>query len=403
MKNYIKKSLKTSNGITLIALVITIIVLLILAGISISMLSGDNSILQKATTAKENTERAEIVENAKMDVLSEITDNKGSALKESQLKSVLEKYFVNSEIPEKLPSDLSTLELTTLNNKYNIKVSEIYDGNLTRSSSSEGTVTLASDVLIVNLSNDLEDYQKSPYVLYKDKNNNDILCRVLYNNSGTVEIVTIDAIDTVTLGSSDPTIPASADGYDFTKTGDALKFEKARWSYNNAITSLNAKAETYRNTALSDRARCVGSNPTTPSSQSGAFTFPSGYTTPLGYSEMPYFLDTDDNYTTDYTRLQAIGANGLRTSGNYFSGISTSFYWLASRDLWSDPDMTEFGVRRVRSSGSEDYATLCDYDGGVNANYNPSYGFRSVFRLASGVTIESGDGTVDFPYVLVAP
>ncbi len=39
MKEYEKKSLKTSNGITLIALVITIIVLLILAGISISMLS----------------------------------------------------------------------------------------------------------------------------------------------------------------------------------------------------------------------------------------------------------------------------------------------------------------------------------------------------------------------------
>ena len=34
-----------NSGITLIALVITIIVLLILAGISISMLSGDNSIL----------------------------------------------------------------------------------------------------------------------------------------------------------------------------------------------------------------------------------------------------------------------------------------------------------------------------------------------------------------------
>ena len=55
MKNYAKKSLKTSNGITLIALVITIIVLLILAGISISMLSGDNGILQKATTAKTQT------------------------------------------------------------------------------------------------------------------------------------------------------------------------------------------------------------------------------------------------------------------------------------------------------------------------------------------------------------
>ena len=46
----LNKTLKSNEkAITLIALVITIIVLLILAGISISMLSGDNGILQKAT------------------------------------------------------------------------------------------------------------------------------------------------------------------------------------------------------------------------------------------------------------------------------------------------------------------------------------------------------------------
>ena len=59
MKIYTKKSIEASNGITLIALVITIIVLLILAGISISMLSGDNGILQKATTAKTETEKSQ--------------------------------------------------------------------------------------------------------------------------------------------------------------------------------------------------------------------------------------------------------------------------------------------------------------------------------------------------------
>lgn len=51
-----------NSGITLIALVITVIVLLILAGISISMLAGDNSILQKATDAKTETERGEVYE-----------------------------------------------------------------------------------------------------------------------------------------------------------------------------------------------------------------------------------------------------------------------------------------------------------------------------------------------------
>ena len=54
MNNYIKKN----KGITLIALVVTIIVLLILAGVSIAMLTGDNGILTQSNKAKENTEIA---------------------------------------------------------------------------------------------------------------------------------------------------------------------------------------------------------------------------------------------------------------------------------------------------------------------------------------------------------
>ena len=47
---------KRERGITLIALVVTIIVLLILAGVSISMLAGQNGILNRASEAKEKTE-----------------------------------------------------------------------------------------------------------------------------------------------------------------------------------------------------------------------------------------------------------------------------------------------------------------------------------------------------------
>ena len=50
------------KGITLIALVITIIVLLILAGISIAMLTGENGILTKTSTAKEETKKAQYKE-----------------------------------------------------------------------------------------------------------------------------------------------------------------------------------------------------------------------------------------------------------------------------------------------------------------------------------------------------
>ena len=48
---------QTHGGITLIALVITIIVLLILAGISISLISGGNGILNKATSSRNESNK----------------------------------------------------------------------------------------------------------------------------------------------------------------------------------------------------------------------------------------------------------------------------------------------------------------------------------------------------------
>ena len=57
-----------NKGITLIALVITIIVLLILAGVSIAMLTGQNGILNQATDAKEETAEAEVVERINMEL-----------------------------------------------------------------------------------------------------------------------------------------------------------------------------------------------------------------------------------------------------------------------------------------------------------------------------------------------
>ena len=55
MKSTKKYQVKTNNGITLIALVITIIILLILAGVTIAALSGPNGILSNANKAKEQT------------------------------------------------------------------------------------------------------------------------------------------------------------------------------------------------------------------------------------------------------------------------------------------------------------------------------------------------------------
>ena len=65
-KNTVEKLRSSNHGITLIALVITIIVLLILAGISITMLSGNNSILSRADEASKGTIHANVYEHLQL-------------------------------------------------------------------------------------------------------------------------------------------------------------------------------------------------------------------------------------------------------------------------------------------------------------------------------------------------
>ena len=76
LKNIRKKSTTKSNGITLIALVITIVVLLILASVSIAMLTGSNGILTQAKLAKENTEAAKEKEEKDLDKINSYINEK---------------------------------------------------------------------------------------------------------------------------------------------------------------------------------------------------------------------------------------------------------------------------------------------------------------------------------------
>lgn len=86
------KAKKNVSGITLISLVVTIIVLLILAGVSISILSGDNSILMQATRAKEKTIVGQEQEQVKLAYMSAMDYNSASTVDEESLRKELDKY-----------------------------------------------------------------------------------------------------------------------------------------------------------------------------------------------------------------------------------------------------------------------------------------------------------------------
>ena len=79
------KSLRMQKGITLIALVITIIVLLILARVTIATLTGPNGILTQAQEAKRKTEEAAQNEQAALDRINDyISENTEGAYSESK-------------------------------------------------------------------------------------------------------------------------------------------------------------------------------------------------------------------------------------------------------------------------------------------------------------------------------
>ena len=87
--------------------------------------------MQKATTAKERTERADIIETAQMDILGKQAENHGS-LSEDELVEILtsSNYNTKGRLSDNGEESVLQKTLTSNNGKYEILVSEIYNGSL---------------------------------------------------------------------------------------------------------------------------------------------------------------------------------------------------------------------------------------------------------------------------------
>ncbi len=98
--------MRRNKGITLIALVITIIVLLILAAVSIATLTGENGILLQANKAKEETRGANVDETIRLWKMEKesgkLTGTSASKSKDELLKELKEQKLITDEEFEKL-------------------------------------------------------------------------------------------------------------------------------------------------------------------------------------------------------------------------------------------------------------------------------------------------------------
>ena len=145
-KNEEQKNIK---GITLIALVVTIIVLLILAGVSIAMLTGDNGILTQAQNAKEKTEKASELEGIQLAVIGSKTKNNEylDILDEKSFQEELEKNFGNEKLDVVINGDGSFI-VTINDRKYYVDDDKtvISSDNIIEINDEQGLMNFRDDV-----------------------------------------------------------------------------------------------------------------------------------------------------------------------------------------------------------------------------------------------------------------
>ena len=341
--------------------------------------------MQKATEAKQNTERQQIIETARIDILGKQAENHGS-LSEQELTVILTSndYTTKGTLSDNGEATILEKTLTSSDGKYEIPVSKIYNGTLTNTEPSIPTEysSETKETLIAG-----------KYVTY-----NGNLYRVLYDiafdeSNGTaygIEIVSVDSLEMVTLGANDPA------GDDVADAGELGTPERALWSYNNAISILNKKAEAYK-TNLAERARCIGSDPSNPYSESGYYI----YSDDFNDIAKSYLLrNTDTNCTRgentntpkkDYEQLQTIGASQT-TDG--------TVYWFASRLTNASAEY----YMRIGFFNGDLWTHHIGNIGDTGDLYSQSdsipNGLRPVIKLKTSVNIQGGNGTSDSPYQL---
>ncbi len=129
------------KGVTLIALVVTIVVLLILAGVTIATLTGDNGLITKAQESKFKTEMKELQEEYDLWVLDkELASKDFNKNTVSAGKSLL---MYNTISEEEKNGNIKTILKNYDENKYNI---EIIKGNITLQSHNERELKWAKEV-----------------------------------------------------------------------------------------------------------------------------------------------------------------------------------------------------------------------------------------------------------------
>lgn len=441
-----RKQKKTNKGITLIALVITIIVLLILAAVSIATLTGDNGIVKKAITAKDKTNLENERERLELIKTSVAIDHNGKITVDQYIDQLVIQNIIVGEIED---GDDGSKNIVT-DNGYSVNIAPKSDEDICITIEGEVaklkvfikqlTLTINSDNIKVDVQVKRGDgaiYQyyyktdKTDYKLAGETTETSYTIENLEPDSYTIKVVainpngstfkeevgTIKQMTTQEIGqgnyinieSNNQTIKCMV-LWDANSTygqngihvvamdtieqvqfripqGSVIDALDKNWNfYLNAIQILNDKARSYSNPSFCTDARSIGSVPNNPYSKN----------TNTGYVGQQL---GDENYILDYNKMKELGIDNIKKN-----------YWLASR--YSLVGTWEYAsVRFINSEGSLRgdknaphaerifYWETGSWHSAVDKDTGLTCGLRPVFILKSDVKVR-GSGTSEMPYYL---
>lgn len=444
MKNLdLGKNENSSKGITLVALIVTIIVLLILAGVTIATLTGDNGLLTKSETAVRTNRDAQIEEKIKLEVIGSynhdgklevetVKTNILNNIKEVSeidkdefpllIKTVYDKEFVLNE-----KGELNKRAWTNENNGYitdgitSLKIGDYVKYEHTKNSTQE---TIIGD--------------ESRYISYSETNANEFLnngrtnggttnCnfslssytkgwQVLGVEEGKLKLISEDIVGQLTLkgekgyifGNEELTAISSIyghgngaalarsinaedinsiTGYNPLKTGTGdVRAKGTMWEYNNVVTYF------WKNNKLC----CTSRNEKSGSSNNTVFRYfdvnQKKFIDLEKDKEIEIISKSYNYYPRTLTESKSGATKGLETTSPEYKLLFLSNYWLNSKYVGTGEGVVGYGILQINNGRVYD-DNLCGFGSWEGSL---TFGVRPVIILLNNACIikdNTNDGT----------
>ena len=441
MKNLKTKAFKSTKGITLIALVVTIIILLILAGVSIAMLTGNNGVLTKAGEAKVRTGDAGDLEKIQLEVAGSFDES--GKINLAKLKSNFDENGISYNDVDSFPitATLNRVkriinqngEMTEPVDRTGIQVGDYIDyspdvaetvtysnDNMTRYSGYTSynvdlkrDTTMKWQVLRINEDGSMdiigtpttskvyfqaaEGYNNGVYLM------NDI-CKTLYSNSAhNITARSVNQDDMEKWLTDDV---KDASGNVTTKGGKTAKSESIK-SYISSLTGGTdyiESVDTANNTVKYKKDRSY--YPILAGHENGIGIDTDVKTDGIGLSEENVKVNNTPLIPTEQTSTQATNNLAVKqtyysisiNSTNYGAGAkalsNNTYYWVASRYVICDSDRAKFGLRFARTyTGGRDMVRSGNIYDGWYSSLRPVVTLRSDVLITPSSTASDENGT----------